>query len=234
VQQLELFAQPPPTPQYKTGDWVKTKRKPTVAAWIKRDEVFKVNAVHPIDGSIQFWNPHINQWDFLYPDEVKACPAPTIVESVVENLKSISTVESVVENLSTVESVVENLKSISTVESVVENLESISTVESVVENLESISTVESVVENLSTASGWIDFHYKIRIDGKQHSTRRRQDKSTGPYYIYRWLEGKKQRAKYVPSKKMGEVYIAIGMNKPVAEILKIISSPNRLDAILKK
>jgi hypothetical protein len=191
VQQLELFAQPPPTPQYKTGDWVKTKRKPTVAAWIKRGEVFKVNAVHPIDGSIQFWNPHINQWDFLYPDEVKACPAPTNVESVVENLL---TVESVVENL---------------------------------------LTVESVVENLSTASGWIDFHYKIRIDGKQHSTRRKQDKSTGPYYIYRWLEGKRQRAKYVPAKKMGEVYIAIGMNKPVAEILKIISSPNRLDAILK-
>ena len=191
MQQLELFAQPPPTPQYKTGDWVKTKRKPTVAAWIKRGEVFKVNAVHPIDGSIQFWNPHINQWDFLYPDEVKACPAPTNVESVVENLL---TVESVVENL---------------------------------------LTVESVVENLSTASGWIDFHYKIRIDGKQHSTRRKQDKSTGPYYIYRWLEGKRQRAKYVPAKKMGEVYIAIGMNKPVAEILKIISSPNRLDAILK-
>ena len=202
MQQLELFAQPPPTPQYKTGDWVKTKRKPTVAAWIKRGEVFKVNAVHPIDGSIQFWNPHINQWDFLYPDEVKACPAPTNVESVVENL---STVESVVENLSTVESVVENL-----------------------------STVESVVENLSTTSGWLDFHYKVRIDGKQHSTRRKQDKSTGPYYIYRWLEGKKQRAKYVPAKKMGEVYIAIGMNRPVAEILKIISSPSRLDAILKK
>jgi len=129
-----------------------------------------------------------------YPPEVKACPAPTNVESVVENL---STVESVVENLSTVESVVEN------------------------------------VESITTASGWIDFHYKMRIDGKQHSTRRKQDKSTGPYYIYRWLEGKRQRAKYVPAKKMGAVWIAIGMNKPVAEILKIISSPNRLDKILK-
>jgi len=139
---------------------------------------------------------------------------PTNVESVVEN---VLTVESVVENLLTVESVVENLL----------------TVKSVVENVESITTVESVVENVSTASGWIDFHYKMRIDGKQHSTRRKQDKSTGPYYIYRWLEGKRQRAKYVPGKKMGAVWIAIGMNKPVAEILKIISSPNRLDAILK-
>ena len=127
MQQLKLLAQPP-TPQYKAGDWVKTKRKPAVAAHVKRGEIFQVSAVHPINGSMKFHNPHINEWDYLYPDEVKACPAPSNVESVVENL-------------------------------------------------ESISTVESVVENLSTTSGWLDFHYKIRIDGKQHSNRRKQNKS---------------------------------------------------------
>ncbi|MCC3464377.1 MAG: hypothetical protein EAZ60_05155, partial [Oscillatoriales cyanobacterium] len=99
--------------QYKAGDWVKTKRKPAIAAWVKRGEIFKVNAVHPIDGSIQFWNPHINQWDFLYPEEVKPCPTPADIEVVVENLKPPLTVETVVENLKpplTVETVVENLK----------------------------------------------------------------------------------------------------------------------------
>ena len=189
MQQLELFAQPTPTPQYKTGDWVKTKRKPAIAAHVKRGEIFKVNAVHPIDGSIQFWNPHINQWDFLYPDEVKPCPTPTSVETVVENLVA---------------------------------------VETVVENLD-LNRRDSGYNS----NGWIDFHYKIRTGGKQHSVRHEQNKCTGPYYTYRWLEGKKQRGKYVPSKKMGEVYRAIAIGQPISEILKIISEPSRLETILK-
>ena len=67
---------------YKPGDWVKLRRKPAIAAWVKRGEIYKINAVHPRDGSLQFWNPFTNQWDFLYPDEVKLAPAPTVVDSV--------------------------------------------------------------------------------------------------------------------------------------------------------
>ncbi|MEG4047812.1 hypothetical protein [Microcoleus sp. Pol17_C1] len=65
---------------YKAGDWVMLRRKPAIAAWVKRGEVYKVNRVHPIDGSLQFWNPHTSDWDFLYPDEVKLAPAPPAVE----------------------------------------------------------------------------------------------------------------------------------------------------------
>jgi len=61
---------------YKAGDWVKLRRKPAIAAWVKRGEIYKVNKVHPIDGSLQFWNPFTNDWDFLYPDEVKLSPPP--------------------------------------------------------------------------------------------------------------------------------------------------------------
>jgi len=201
VQQLELFAQPPPTPQYKAGDWVKTKRKPGVAAWIKRGEVFKVNAVHPIDGSIQFWNPHINQWDFLYPDEVKSCPAPITVESVVEQIPI--TVESVVEQIPiTVESVVEQIP----------------------------ITVESVVEQKNywnsdgySGNGFLESHYKIRVGSKRKSINCPEIGCTGPYYSYRWREGKKQRAKYVPSSKCPTVRRALANGQPTSEILKIIS-----------
>jgi hypothetical protein len=219
MQQLELFPQPTPMPQYKAGDWVKIKRKPAIAAWIKRGEIFKVNAVHPIDGSVQIWNPHINQWDFLYPDEIKPCPTPTNVETVVEHL----------ELASTVETVVEHLELASTVETVVEHLELASTVETVVEHLEL-----NKEDNGYSPNGWIDFHYKIRTDGKQRSMRHQENKYNGPYYTYRWREGKKQRGKYVPAKKVGEVYRAIGTGQPTSEILKIISSPNKLDTILKK
>ncbi|MEG5004093.1 hypothetical protein QUB17_10545, partial [Microcoleus sp. B5-C4] len=66
--QLSLFDTNAATgSQYKAGDWVKLRRKPAIAAWVKRGEVFRIHEVHPINGSLKFWNPHINQWDFLYP-----------------------------------------------------------------------------------------------------------------------------------------------------------------------
>ena len=97
------------------------------------------------------------------------------------------------------------------------------TVESVVENS---AVAESVVENsanIGSGNGWLDFHYKIRIGGKQQSTRQNKEGCTGPYYTYRWLEEKIQRSKYVPKKKFGEVYRAIAIGQPTSEILKIIS-----------
>ncbi|MCC3575253.1 hypothetical protein [Microcoleus sp. PH2017_34_RAT_O_A] len=124
----------------------------------------------------------------------------------------------------------ENLKPPLTAEPVVENLKPPLTAEPVVEDLD----LENRKDSGYNSNGWIDFHYKVRIGGQQHSTRQKQDKSTGPYYTYRWLEGKKQRAKYITSKKIGEVYRAIAIGKPVTEILKIISSPSKLDSILKK
>ena len=224
MQQLELFAQPTPTPQYKTGDWVKTKRKPAIAAHVKRGEIFQVSAVHPISGCMKFHNPHINDWDFLYPDEVKSCPRPVTVESVVEIVSGAATktnVESVVE-------IVTGVTTEASVESVVE------IVTSAVTEVSVESVVEIVTGAATEANGWLDYHYKVRISGQQHSIRKPQDKCTGPYYTYRWKEEGKQRAKYVPHKKMGEVYIAIGMKRPPSEIIKIIESPNKLDSIIKK
>ena len=131
------------------------------------------------------------------------------VEPVVENSVA---AEPVVENSAVAESVVENS---AVAESVVEN----STVaESVVENSANIKSGSGYYSN-----GWLDFHYKIRIGGKQQSTRQNKAGCTGPYYTYRWLEEKIKRSKYVPSKKFGEVHRAIAHGQPISEILKIIS-----------
>jgi hypothetical protein len=68
---------------YKADDWVKLRKKPSkAAACVKRGEVFRIESVHPVDGSMRFWNPHINEWGFLYPDEVSLAPAP--IDSVTE------------------------------------------------------------------------------------------------------------------------------------------------------
>ena len=65
---------------YKTGDWVKVLKKPAIAASVKKGQIFRINTVHPVDGSLRFWNPQTSQWDGLYPDEVKLALAPPAVE----------------------------------------------------------------------------------------------------------------------------------------------------------
>src|SRR4028118_775361 len=152
---------------YRTGDWVKVRKKPAIAAWVKRGEVFQINQIHPIDGSLKFWNPHIKQWDFLYPEEVKLTVEPVVGET-------------------------------------------------------SKLTVEPVVGEAS--NGWLESHYKIRVNRKQHSIKHLEIGCTGPYYSYRWMEGKRQRAKYCPASKYPAVRKALSVGQPVNEILKIISS----------
>jgi len=250
---------------YRAGDWVKVRKKPAFAAWVKRDEVFQINQVHPIDGSLKFWNPHIKQWDFLYPEEVKLTVEPvvgeaseltvepvvgeipksivepvvgeipkSIVESVVGEIPK-SIVESVVGETSelTVESVVGEIPEL-TVESVVGEVPK-TIVESVVGEVPEL-TVKSVVGEVKTpknywnsdegysSNGWLESHYKIRRGGKQHSINCPEIGCTGPYYSYRWMEGKQQRAKYCPGSKCPAVRKALRSGQPISEILKIITS----------
>ena len=187
---------------YRAGDWVKVRRKPACAAWVKRSEVFQINQVHPIDGSLKFWNPHIKQWDFLYPEEVKLTVEPVVGKT------SKLTVEPVVGEASEL-----------TVEPVFGEASGL-TVEPVVGEASEL-TVEPVVGEAS--NGWLESHYKIRVNGRQRSIKHLEIGCNGPYYSYRWMEGKKQRAKYCPTSKCPAVRKSLGMGQPTSEILKIIS-----------
>jgi hypothetical protein len=262
---------------YRAGDWVKVQKKPAFAAWVKRGEVFQINQVHPIDDSLKFWNPHIKQWDFLYPEEVKLTVEPVVreipelkVESVVGEIPEL-TVEPVVGETSelTVESVVGEIPELIvepvvgeipelTVEPVVGEASEL-TVESVVGEIPELTVepvvgeitkpiVESVVGEIPelnaesvvgevtkpknywnydkgySSNGWLESHYKIRVDSRQRSINCPEIGCTGPYYCYRWMEGKRQRAKYCPASKCPAVRKALFLGQPVNEILKIISS----------
>ncbi|MEG4326730.1 hypothetical protein QUB37_26885 [Microcoleus sp. AT3-A2] len=180
---------------YKAGDYVKLRRKPTIAAWVKRGEVFRISQVHPINGSLKFWNPHINQWDFLYPEEVKL------------------TVEPVVGEISpAAQSIVEPV--------VGEVAESIA--ELVVGEVEASKSYYNSDEGYS-GNGWLESHYKIRRGGKQHSINCPEIGCTGPYYSYRWMEGKRQRAKYCTGSKCPAVRKALRSGEPISKILEIIN-----------
>jgi len=187
---------------YRTGDWVKVQKKPAFAAWVKRSEVFQINQVDPINGSLKFWNPHIKQWDFLYPEEVKLTVEPVVGET------SELTVEPVVGEASEL-----------TVEPVVGEAPEL-TVEPVVGETSEL-TVEPVVGEAS--NGWLESHYKIRVNGRQRSIKCPEIRCNGPYYSYRWMEGKRQRAKYCPTSKCPAVQKALAIGQPTSEILKIIS-----------
>ena len=187
---------------YRAGDWVKVRKKPAIAAWVKRGEVFQINQVHPIDGSLKFWNPHIKQWDFFYPEEVKLT-----VEPVVGEIPEVK-----------VESVIGEAPEL-TVEPVVGEAPEL-TVEPVVGEASKL-TVEPVVREAS--NGWLESHYKIRVNGRQRSIKCPEIRCNGPYYSYRWMEGKRQRAKYCPTNKYPAVQKALAIGQPTSEILKIIS-----------
>ncbi|MEG4883014.1 hypothetical protein QUB75_19735 [Microcoleus sp. K1-B6] len=75
--QLSLFEIAETGSFYKPGDWVKICRVPAIAKHVKCGHIYKVRAVDPSDGRLQFWNPFSSQWDFLLPAEVKLALAPT-------------------------------------------------------------------------------------------------------------------------------------------------------------
>jgi len=68
---------------YKIGDRVKLRRKPIAASYVKKGSIVKIAAIHPLNGSIKFWNERSESWEFIYPDEIGSVvppDSPTLVE----------------------------------------------------------------------------------------------------------------------------------------------------------
>ena len=65
-------------PIYKVGDRVKVRKKPIAASYVKKGDIVEVAAVHPIDGSIKFWNERSERWEFIHPDEIGSITAAEV------------------------------------------------------------------------------------------------------------------------------------------------------------
>ncbi len=61
---------------YKVGDLVKLRRKPIAASYIKKGSIVEIAAIHPLNGSIKFWNERSESWEFIYPDEIGSVVPP--------------------------------------------------------------------------------------------------------------------------------------------------------------
>ena len=186
------------------------KRKSKNATYLKRGDIVQVEAVHLLNGSIKFWNEHTQRWDFLYTEEIKLT-----IKSVFGEISELK-VEPVFGESSklTVEPVIEEVEVKQEVEPIVEP---------VVGEIRNPKNYWNCDEGY-TGNGWLESHYKIRVNGRQRSINCPEIGCTGPYYSYRWMEGKRQRASYTPTNKCPAVRKALAMGQPISEILKIISS----------
>jgi hypothetical protein len=73
-------------PTYKVGDRIKVRKKPIAASYVKKGDIVEIATVHPIDGSIKFWNERSECWEFIQADEIsRVVPndSPTPVEVAV-------------------------------------------------------------------------------------------------------------------------------------------------------
>jgi hypothetical protein len=72
-QQLSLFDTATAVkPTYKIGDLVRLRKKPMAASYVKKGDFVVVDAIHPVDGSVRFWNERSERWEFVQQDEISS------------------------------------------------------------------------------------------------------------------------------------------------------------------
>ena len=224
MQQLNLSETCINSQKYHRGDWVLVKRKPkNDGAYLKRGDKVQIEFAHPTNGSVRFWNDRCNKWDYLWPEDIKLClpPADAATEINVESVVREPILESVVGELVAAKPIVESvLGEISpAAQTTVEPVVGEPILESVVGERKNYYNSDKGY----SGNGWLESHYKIRRDGKQHSINCPEIGCTGPYNSYRWMEGKRQRAKYCPGSKCTAVRKALRSGEPISKILEIIN-----------
>jgi hypothetical protein len=80
-------------PAYKVGDLVKVRKRPIAASYVKKGDIVKIVAVHPINGSIKFWNERSERWEFLHPDEIGSIVPPADHYDSVSNKVQVAATE---------------------------------------------------------------------------------------------------------------------------------------------
>jgi len=82
-QQLSLFDTATVVkPPYKVGNLVKIRKRPIGASYVKKGDVVEIVVVHPLNGSIKFWNERSERWEFQNPDEIGSIVPPGHDDSV--------------------------------------------------------------------------------------------------------------------------------------------------------
>jgi len=93
-QQLSLFDTATVVkPPYKVGDLVKIRKRPIAASYVKKGDIVEITAVHPLNGSIKFWNERSEREEFLHPDEIGSIVPPGNDDSVSTNKAQIADTE---------------------------------------------------------------------------------------------------------------------------------------------
>jgi hypothetical protein len=89
VNQLSLFnVSAAVATSYKVGDRVKLRKKPLAASYVKKGDIIEIAAIHPLNGSIKFWNERSERWEFVHSEEIgRVVDSPTPAEVPGEELR---------------------------------------------------------------------------------------------------------------------------------------------------
>jgi hypothetical protein len=72
---------------YKVGDRVKLRKKPLAASYVKKGDIVEIAAIHPLNGSIKFWNERSERWEFVHSEEIaRVVDSPTPAEAPGEEI----------------------------------------------------------------------------------------------------------------------------------------------------
>jgi hypothetical protein len=72
-QQLSLFDTATAVKRtYEICDLVKLRKKPRAASYVKKGDFVVIDAIHPVDGSVRFWNERSERWEFIQQDEISS------------------------------------------------------------------------------------------------------------------------------------------------------------------
>jgi len=73
---------------YKVGDRVKLRKRPMAASYVKKGDIVEIAAIHPLDGSIKFWNKRSECWEFVQPEEIaRVVDSPTPAEVAIGEVR---------------------------------------------------------------------------------------------------------------------------------------------------
>jgi hypothetical protein len=203
-------------PAYQVGDLVKLRKKPSAASYVKKGDSVEISAVHPIDGSIKFWNERSERFEFIYPDEISGIISREPVDSVTSSAE-VGVTESIPEPADSVTSKAE----VGVTESIPEPADSVT-------SKAEVGVTESIPEPVDSVTSSAVSTYRPR------GTARSIENVRLEYFRFSYREGSKVRHIHIKGgntdspkaqAKVAEVRSLLAAGIPPREIAGMLKKP---------
>jgi len=225
-------------PLYKVGDRVKIRKKPLAASYVKKGDIVEINAIHPLNGSIKFWNERSECWEFIHPDEIGSIVESfSFDDSVSKDEAQIADTEYTVPPADTYDSVTSAEVAVTELTPAPGNDDSVTSAEVAVTELtpapgndDSVTSAEVAVTELTPAPGNDDY---LPFDPiSTYRPRGTAPPESGKYYRLSYREGGRVRHQHIRGGNTNSP-IAQARVQEVRSLLAAGIAPAEIAAMLK-